>query len=388
MTCGRRSDRMVARHAPPTVDGPVRLWVDRVFTIRGSGTVVTGTLGSGRIEVGDRLQVRGSSVVVRGLQCLGEPVRAVAGVARVAVNLRGIAVGEVGRGDCLLTPGAWHACSELDVRVSTHSGDLPAELLLHLGTAAVPVRVRLGTDTARLVLRRVLPARAGDRGLLRSPSAASPATGVLVLDADPPSLRRRGAARERAAALCHATGRFDVRTEVERRGAVRRSHLAALGVAVDETADVRVAGEWLVAADQWSTWRHRLLDVVDDQVRRDPLAGGIPPEAARRALELPDIALLGPLAAWGLGPRELAAATATGRIVRLPGDIVLLSDGPARALRVLAAIPQPFTTSEARQALGTTRRVAVPLLEHLDDQRWTRRLDSSRREVVDPQRTT
>jgi selenocysteine-specific elongation factor len=61
--------------------------------------------------------------------------------------------------------------------------------------------------------------------------------------------------------------------------------------------------------------------------------------------------------------------------------VVLLPDGPARAMRVLAALPQPFTLSAARQALGTTRRVAVPLLEHLDGRGWTRRLDGALREV-------
>ncbi|MCW2679247.1 MAG: translation elongation factor, partial [Frankiales bacterium] len=59
-------------------------------------------------------------------------------------------------------------------------------------------------------------------------------------------------------------------------------------------------------------------------------------------------------------------------------------DGPARAMRVLAALPQPFTLSAARQALGTTRRVAVPLLEHLDGRGWTRRLDGNLREVRRP----
>ncbi len=85
---------------------------------------------------------------------------------------------------------------------------------------------------------------------------------------------------------------------------------------------------------------------------------------------------------WGLGVRELAAAERVGRLVRLGDDVVLLPTGPARAMRVLAGLPQPFTTSEARQALKTTRRVAIPLLEHLDRRGWTRRIDGTRREVV------
>jgi selenocysteine-specific elongation factor len=88
------------------------------------------------------------------------------------------------------------------------------------------------------------------------------------------------------------------------------------------------------------------------------------------------------LAAAGLGSRELAAAERLGRILRLPDDVVLLPDGPARAMRELSGLDQPFTLSQARQALGTTRRVAVPLLEHLDRRGWTRRVDATHRVVV------
>ena len=90
----------------------------------------------------------------------------------------------------------------------------------------------------------------------------------------------------------------------------------------------------------------------------------------------------GDLAAAGLGPRQLAAAERLGRVIRLPDDVVLLPDAPARAMRELAALPQPFTTSEARAALGTTRRVVIPLLEHLDRRGWTRRVDATHRVVV------
>jgi selenocysteine-specific elongation factor len=88
------------------------------------------------------------------------------------------------------------------------------------------------------------------------------------------------------------------------------------------------------------------------------------------------------LAALRLGARELAAAERTGRLLRLRDGVVLLPTAPALAMRELAGLPQPFTTSQARQALGTTRRVAIPLLEHLDARGWTRRLDAGHRTVV------
>ncbi|MFN8119912.1 MAG: SelB C-terminal domain-containing protein [Micropruina glycogenica] len=81
-------------------------------------------------------------------------------------------------------------------------------------------------------------------------------------------------------------------------------------------------------------------------------------------------------------PRELAAAERAGRLLRLAGGVVVLPKTPTLAMRQLAALPQPFTTSEARQALkSTTRRVAIPLLELLDARGWTWRLDGTRRAV-------
>jgi selenocysteine-specific elongation factor len=269
---------------------------------------------------------------------------------------------------------------------------------------------------------------AGDRALLRDPGAQRVVSGVTVLDADPPPLRRRGAAAERAREL--AGGRPDLAAEVARRGAVRRTDLAALGVPLDDTTGVRVEGEWLVAPAQWQQWQERLTAEVDAHSAAAPLEPGLPFASARHLLGLPDLRLLSRLAAAAglessagrlrrpgaapdlgpaeeavvqlearlaaapfgapeapelqalrLGPRELAAAERVGRLVRLAPDVVLLPDAPARAMRVLAALPQPFTLSTARQALGTTRRVAVPLLEHLDGRGWTRRLDGSLREV-------
>ena len=429
-------DRLVGRLPAPRVDGPVRLWVDRAFTISGSGTVVTGTLGAGTLRVGDELLLNGARVRVRGLQSLGAPHDEVAAVARVAVNLRRVERTEVARGDVLLTPDAWASTAAVDVRLTADPRELPAQLLLHVGTAAVAVHLRpLGTDTARLTLPRPLPLRAGDRAVLRDPGGHRVAAGVLLLDADPPPLRRRGAAAERAAALASATGTPELAMEVARRGAVRRAELVALGVAVEPAADVVDLGEWLVAADRWAAWCARAAELVDEHAAAEPLAPDLPADLLHRELGLPErrllaavvaasglesvgakvrrpgvVARLGPaepavaeleqrlrgapfaapeqpeLTALGLGRRELAAAEAAGRLVRLGDDVVLLADAPVRALTLLAALPQPFTASEARQALATTRRVAIPLLEHLDASGATRRVSPTQRVVADPPR--
>ncbi|GAA1908271.1 selenocysteine-specific translation elongation factor [Lapillicoccus jejuensis] len=443
-------DRLVARLPEPAADDPVRLWVDRAFTVRGSGTVVTGTLGAGTVTAGDELELRGERVVVRGVQALGAPVTSVTGVARAALNLRGVAREAVARGDVLLTPGAWPTTGEVDVRLrapldaaaddadgpGVDAASLPAQLVLHVGTASVPVRVRPlvpGEPLARLRLASALPLRAGDRAVLRDPGRHAVAAGVVVLDADPPPLRRRGAAARWAGELAGVQGAPDLRREVERRGAVPEVRLRALGVEPPTTAPAglrRVAG-WWVSDERWSGWVRDLTATADARAASRPLDPVVPAEEARHAAGLPDAALLRPVAdaagllldhgrvrrpgvvadlgaaeagmaaleavltadpfaaperpqlhEWGLGPRELAAAERVGRLVRLGDDVVLLPTGPARAMRVLAGLEQPFTTSEARQALATTRRVAIPLLEHLDRRGWTRRLDGTRREVV------
>jgi selenocysteine-specific elongation factor len=86
----------------------------------------------------------------------------------------------------------------------------------------------------------------------------------------------------------------------------------------------------------------------------------------------------------GIDTRAAAAAERAGLLCRLPGNILLAPGAPERAARILAGLQQPFTTSDARQALGTSRRVAIPLLEWLDRAGVTRRLPDDRRLVREP----
>ncbi|MGZ4783722.1 MAG: selenocysteine-specific translation elongation factor, partial [Oryzihumus sp.] len=245
--------RLADRLPTPDPTARVRLWVDRSFTVRGSGTVVTGTLPAGTVNVGDELELAGRRVRVRGLQSLGEAQDHVEAVARVAVNLRSVAREDVGRGQALLTPGSWRQTDVMDARLpGSDPAALPAHLVLHVGTASVPARLRgLGGDTVRLSLARPLPLVAGDRAILRDPGRHAVAAGVVVLDVDPPSLRRRGAARERALELVDSAAGPDLAAEVRRRGAVPESDLTGLGLgAVVEQESlppgVHRRGAWLV----------------------------------------------------------------------------------------------------------------------------------------------
>jgi selenocysteine-specific elongation factor len=423
---------LAGRLPTPDPAADVRLWVDRSFTVRGAGAVVTGTLGAGTLRAGDELAAGAGRVRVRGLQSLGRDEAAVAGVARVAVNLRGTDHHDISRGDALLTPGAWRPTAVLDAALHGTDGALPVELVLHVGSAAVPVRVRplgAGTVTARLTLARPLPLRVGDRGLLRDPGRHRIAAGVRVLDVAPPPLTRRGAAARRAADLAQAgTAAGLAALAVRDRGFVPAAELAAIGL---PPAGEPVAGDWRVDAARWRALLAAVGPAYDTWQRRNPIAAGMPADALRRALELPAAALLDALvrsaglvaerglvrrpaapalppaveravsaverdlvaapfaapdahrlAALGLGPRELAAAVRAGRLLRIADGVVLLPDAVAAAARALAGLPQPFTLGQARQALGTSRRVAVPLLEHLDRAGHTHRAPDDTRRLL------
>ncbi|MEV7328065.1 SelB C-terminal domain-containing protein [Micromonospora sp. NPDC093244] len=424
-------DGLAARVPAPVLDDPVRLWVDRSFTVRGSGTVVTGTLGGGRLRVGDELEPAGADepVRVRGLHTLGEARPEVTAVARVAVNLRGTPRDRLGRGDALLTPDRFHHTDLVDVRLTGDpAADLPATLTLHVGSAAVPVRVRpLGPDTVRLRLARPLPLLVGDRALLRDPGRHHVTGGVRVLDVAPPPLARRGAAAARAEVLAGLDGRPDLAGELRRRRLVRAGALIRMGVPVHAAP---VAGDWLADPEHWRRLGEQVTEEVARHAREHPLEPGMPVDALRQRLALPDRALVEALVRpplrihagrvgaasadalpepvaravrrvraeygdrpfrapeadrlvdLGLGPREIGAAVRAGALLRLADNVVLLPDALDGAVRVLAGLPQPFTLSAARQALDTTRRVAVPLLELLDRRGATRRLPDDARIVI------
>ena len=189
-------DALAAGLPQPDPNARVRLWVDRSFTVRGSGTVVTGTLAAGTLYRGDTLELGDATVSVRALQRLGEPADVVTAPARVALNLRGIAHEQIRRGDALLTPASWQRTTIVDARIA--GADLPSHVVLHVGAAAVPAMIRRlapvdASDEAvvRLRLNSPLPLQVGDRLLLRDPGRRQVVGGAIVLDPAPPPLRLR-----------------------------------------------------------------------------------------------------------------------------------------------------------------------------------------------------
>ncbi|ONI86537.1 hypothetical protein ALI144C_11620 [Actinosynnema sp. ALI-1.44] len=421
-------DRLVDRIPPPDPAATLRLWVDDA-----DGPLVTGTLSAGTVHTGDELVVAptGRRVRVESMESLGRPAMAVAGAGRVALKVDGANPRRMRRGQALVAVGSWRFVSVVDVRLKTldKSGMPVRELVLHVGSAAIPARVRhLGPGVARLTLRSPLPLRIGDPGLLHDPRKHVVVAGVTVLDILPPDLRLSGGLAERAVELSQREVSTDGMAELRRRGMVRRSDLIAMGCTVPRAPAV---GEWMFDPDRFQKLRQSLLNVVREYAARHPEDPGMPKPVAAQEIGLPDRRLVEPLARASrglgvrmlggrlvLGPRDalerlvedlavdpfaapeqprlaelgltvkrLNTAVTRGMLVRLADGVYLRPDAIDLAEAVLTELPETFTVAQVRTALRTSRRVAVPLLELLDARGVTERLDASRRRLRKGRRT-
>jgi len=393
---GRVADRAGRERA----NASTRLYVDRVFTLRGIGTVVTGTLWSGSIAEGDalRLEPGGREIRVRSVQVHDIPVvRAEAG-QRVALSLPGVERRELRRGDALVAPGGYPVSYRLDVALDELE-PIPegARLMLHHGTGHVPARVaRIGERWAQLRLAEPVVAARGDRVVLRGETTLG---GGVVLDPSPP--RHRDAERlglvERGeiAATIHAPVR-----------------LSALRHLLDaEPEGVERAGEWVFS----QAWLDELRNQLESTIARaDQLDPGVPvpsePWAAeivpllgleRRGALLYEPGVVGALGdraaeAEALGQRLAAAGVAAlrvedavlarflegrGALVRLGGGYVVGAGGYEVAADLLVTECEAageITLARFRDLAGVGRRDAQLLLERFDADGITRR-DGERR---------
>jgi len=410
----RVADRVPARDA----SGPARLYVDRVFTLRGVGTVVTGTLWSGTISEGDTLRVapRGGKVRVRTVQVHDRPVSSAAAGERVALGLPGVERHELHRGDALVTPGAFPVSYRLDVELEELVAiDHGARVSVHHGTARIPARVaRVGTGTAQLRLEAPVVAVRGDRVVLRAETTLG---GAMVLDPAPP--RRL---EEQRLALLELGDPVSIVTATV--GApVTVASLAARGLLSPAELESGLAA--VVRAGDWAfshEWLGRTSDSVVERLRiraeESPLEPGLavaellPAEPwAPAVLPLLPIERRGGIAylpgvAASLGARagaaeelgrELDAAglaalkvddaelarflEADGRLVRLGDGFVVSTGAYARARDLVVTecnTAGEITLARFRDLAGVGRRDAQLVLERLDQDGVTRRLGDRR----------
>jgi selenocysteine-specific elongation factor len=214
-----------------SADAILRLPLDRAFSVRGFGTVVTGTLQAGSLHVGDavHLQPEGRSVRVRGIQVHGAPVSETHAPGRVALNLVGVEVAEVHRGHTIVPPETLSPVNTVDVELTVLPG-MPAlrhrtTLRLHAFTSETTTRVLLyrpgensAAPLARLRLSKPLLLTPGDRFVLRQPSPTVTVGGGRVLDAHPLTRIRKAAANAWLEQLREAAPEQQILLRVRRRG--------------------------------------------------------------------------------------------------------------------------------------------------------------------------
>ncbi|HJZ76428.1 MAG TPA: selenocysteine-specific translation elongation factor [Vicinamibacterales bacterium] len=321
--------------------GGTRLPIDRVFSMKGFGTVITGTLVSGRVAVDDELLIAPGErrVKVRGVQVHGEKQRAAAAGQRAAVNLTGVEVDEVHRGQALVTPGAFEQTRLADATLELLPDAKPlkhgARVRFHQGTAEIIGRVALirppeeeapapppprrprGTPAVaggltlqpgsrgyvRLRLESPAVLARGDRYILRAYSPPITIAGGLILDPRPPRTAIRSvAAVERLrqldfdpsagdaaaadqlalAAMLDEAGPAGLPLDaVVSRAGVESGEVAARVSALVAARKAVRAGDSLVAAAVFTRLKDAVLAEVGEHHRAQPMSDGIPREALR-----------------------------------------------------------------------------------------------------------
>ena len=430
--------------APPPPPARARLFIDRIFAMKGAGTVVTGTLEGSPLGVGQEVELlpSGRRARIRSLQThkRNEP-RAVP-VSRVAANLVGAERDELVRGDVLVVPGQWRPGTVVEaqlrpVRGLTHAITSRGAYKFYAGAAEVDARLRiyggqrieLGGAPAfvRFRLSRALALAPGDPFVVRESGRRETVGGGVVLDTAPPA-RAGTDAIERLVARERAVGAADPAAVaaclVAERGAVPSTAL------MEQVGATPPPGAWLFS----DAFRRLVQETVAqalaahhaenplqsgaelDQIRREVVrtarrahiradtsladaaidelvtagtvvrdggtlrlpahpAGARTPDTDRLlvAIESATPPTVHELTAAGFAMDLIDAAARNGLLVRISPDLVLSAGLVAQATALVNAAPQGITVSAFREALGTSRKYAVPLLEWMDKQGVTRR---------------
>jgi selenocysteine-specific elongation factor len=444
-------DRMV-QGAPRPAPARTRLFVDRVFTIKGSGTVVTGTLTGGCLAVGDEIDLEPAGIHgrIRMLQTHRKTEDAACAVSRVAVNLAGVDRDQVVRGDVLTERDAWDATDVIDATIRPVRGlerrvGARGAYKVYAGAAELDARMRfLGPGTVleqakldpgghafvRIRLSRPTVLDPFDRIVIREAGRRETVAGGIVLDVAPP--RRAGIGRaDQLAARAVAT-----RAELAGLMAAERGAVSADAVARATGNDLdRNGARWILRPGLSDVVETDLTDALSEHHRDHPLEEGATLQLARdviarslRAAGAPTerdlidellarfvregsiatstttvrlsshrvaledhgddldrlLAAIGgddeatpptikELLAAGFDRDVIDAAARTDAVVKISPDLVVTAALFDRANAVVTEARDGITVSAFRAALGTSRKYAVPMLEHLDRTGVTRR---------------
>ena len=392
----------LVRETPAALDrGRPRLWVDRVFAAKGSGTVVTGTLTGGSLHEDQQVRVADRTVRIRGVQSHGQSHVSIGPGNRVALNLVGVDHTELQRGDAVTVAAQWRPTSRFDASLHVlpalrHQVTRRGAYLAYIGSGEFPVKVRVlgregiqpGADgLVRLHLADTLPLVPGDRYVLRESGRDETVGGGEVLDVAPllPASKAR-------------PDRSVDRVIVER-GWVGVDDLEAL------TGErlAPVIGQAVVSADWLKSTRLELLTRVEaagdlgldlaelDDRQREVIQTleGITTDAGRarpasRVDPLADHSLVAALLEAGVTPPDPTDVDKAQLRELVRRKLIVERDGiyfhpstidkvATAASRLLARSPDGFTVAQLRDDLGVSRKYALPLVNELDARGITRR---------------
>ena len=456
--------------------GKPRLFVDRVFSLRGIGTVTTGTLVGGKLLRGQDVivQPRNLPTRIRTIQSHNREQTEIGPGTRTALNLPDAAIGGIARGDVVTASALGEPTNTIDVLLTRSprlaSGARPikngASVYLHHGTARVPARITIaggknlvpaGVDLAQLRLESPIFAFVGDRFVLRDPSERQTLAGGVILDVQTNRKKFRELnQREFLAARAQSPNDpvVAVRSELARDGVredidlLLRSNFSAreISAAIGQllaTNELVQHGEIVAETTWWAKSRRRVVDAISREHAKHPQLAGV--DLAQLRSEVPDIApkvfdaVIVDLGCDGYTktgnlikrsehraalPQDLAEAAKRirrlvsekpfdpparkqiapdsasrqalkfliehGEVIEV-ADVVLSKDAFASMKAIIADFITkngPATVSQLRQALGTSRRVIVPLLELLDRHGFTRRVGDERKLAKEPMTTS
>jgi selenocysteine-specific elongation factor len=432
---------LVSRIEAKDDSGYFRLPIDRSFSVKGFGAVVTGTLVSGAIARESEVELFPSArrLRVRGLHVHGKAVDRVVAGQRTAINLAGIEHSEIARGMVLSEPGRFRAVSTLDCSLELIEGakiKARARVHFHAGAAEIQAEIRklYGGGFARIILREPALILPGDRFILRGASPLTTIGGGVVIDINPPRYRRTENVEARLTAL--PLRRVATILKEARRAMPVSELIARTGLpqsALTDPEAVAVAPDLLVHREWLDTQRRNLETQVAEFHAANPLLPGVPKQSlrvepalldmllqqsklltaagdlihlrthkvvlqqeeqqARDAIEraFEEAGLSVPsvnevLAKSGVEERRarslLQSLLRDKRLVRIGADLIFHETAVASLRSAVSTRKgQRFSVATFKEWTGISRKYAIPLLEHLDRERLTRR-DGDERVVL------
>ncbi|MEE9178773.1 MAG: selenocysteine-specific translation elongation factor [Acidimicrobiia bacterium] len=412
----------------PSDIGRPRLWVDRSFTASGAGTIVTGTLLDGPVVTDERVTIYPGerSARIRGIQSHENQVDHIGPGRRIALNLSGIERTEVGRGDMIGLPDQWTSSTRFvaALRTARYVDEIERRgaYQLHVGSSVHPVEI-VGMDdgVAVFTTSEPIPLTIGDRFVVRDTGRKLVVGGGRVLDPEPGATRNAMTLARSIDPDAHAD-ELAARL-ISIRGSADAARISAQTRGGNPPDAIEVAGQ-LLSTEAFGSLGEKAARLVATEHEAHPLRVGLPLATLAERLGVnseiaelvvsetsglervgPDIAASGRTvglpekaqAEWERARAELGVALAVptvaelgldsellhlqlrrGELVRVSEDLVWLPHQIDEIRRLLGSLPEEFTVAQFRDAVGLSRKYAVPLLEWADKKGLTVRKGDTR----------